>query len=188
MNSKILIILVVAPLVSCGDSPPINDEVGPAPIWKLVSFGAVAENQTDALMEIPFTYQFDLTFEGDLMGFNGFDGCNFYGSQNVSTDGNLIIPINGIDSGTSFCENVQFEAYLTQFDFFFSVISSSHTFQIGDLSLTLESPSGRSLFFRACKETNPNILGTNCVLSTRMPDLTVAKRSTSVNKQALDNE
>jgi len=181
MSKKVLLLLVISTLISCGESRPLDNEVGPAPIWKLVSFGANEGDQTLAISGTPFTYQFDLTADGEIKALNGFDGCNFYGTQDVAVDASTntptLIPTTGIDIEPEICGDLQFEAYLTQLDYFYSVISSSHTFDIGDLSLTLESPAGRILFFRACKETNAIFLDTDCALATRLPDLTVAARS-----------
>jgi len=164
LRKKVIILVVFnALLIGCSDSdqPQMTedvlvtandlDDIAPDQSrWVLNSYQSNRNEPIPAVSEAPFNFSFVFNDEGDRTGFFGFDGCNVFLSENILMDGNTVMPVNGVSVDTLACGNLTFDAYISQFDFFYTVISDSFIYEEVNSQLVLRSMSGQTLTFDPC--------------------------------------
>ena len=130
--------------------------------WVLISYSSDAVDLTPAVDAIPFNFAFNISEQGQPVGFFGFDGCNVFTTAEALEEGNVIMPVNGVNVDGRFCGSLEFAEYLMQFDFFYSVISDTFSYHRANTQLILKSLTGSTLTFDPCVAVDPDSLDSIC--------------------------
>lgn len=154
MNRSFIVLLGVILIAGCSDSDEVitGDDNLIGSHWELISYRSEFDVMTTALDSIPFSFVFSFDEQDRPVRFSGYDGCNVFASAGtLLVEGNSITAIEGINTDSNDCSDVESGEYNQQAIIFHSVISDSFSYEEVDSQLFLTSTTGRELTFGPCR-------------------------------------
>lgn len=119
-------------------------------VWVLESYDDNNQVLTMATQGVDFTFRFHLSSDQLVIGFSGYDGCNSFGADVMSTEPGHLKVIDSVNQDGAFCDELQYSNYLIQRDYFYSIFESfSFEYNLDD-RMRLRTPDDKLLVFKRC--------------------------------------